>query len=62
VLLDPAENDKAFTLLTRLDEDERKRPCLSLRVGDMVLAPDRQGRRSNQRELKRGALNGVTKP
>jgi hypothetical protein len=51
------ENDKAFTLLNALDEDERKQAVLSYRVDDLVLGPGQAGKTIQPEGLKASALN-----
>jgi len=52
-----AENDKAFTLLDALDENQRKQAILNYRVGDLVLGPGQAGTVIQPEGLKASAMN-----
>jgi hypothetical protein len=51
------ENDKAFTLLNALDENERKQAILNYRVDDLVLGPGHIGETIAPEGLKASAMN-----
>ena len=51
------ENDKAFALLSALDEGQRKQAVLKYRVGDLVLGPGRDGETIQPEGLKVSAMN-----
>ncbi len=52
------ENDKAFALLSALDDAQRKQAILNYRIDDLVLGPGyMQGRRFQPEGLKASSLN-----
>jgi hypothetical protein len=51
------ENDKAFDLLSSLDEGQRRLAILSYRVGDLVLGPGHDGESVMPEGLKASAMN-----
>jgi hypothetical protein len=51
------ENDRAFTLLNGLDENQRKQAILNYQVGDLVLGPGQAGKTIQPEGLKASALN-----
>ena len=51
------ENDKAFALLSALDESQRKQAILSYKVADLVLGPGKDGKTIQPEGLKASAMN-----
>jgi hypothetical protein len=51
------ENDKAFALLSALDDSQRKQAILNYRVNDLVLGPGQAGVTIQPEGLKASALN-----
>jgi Protein of unknown function (DUF3500) len=51
------ENDKAFDLLTALDQNQRKQAILNYRVADLVLGPGHDGETIQPEGLKVSAMN-----
>jgi hypothetical protein len=51
------ESDKAFALLTALDEQRRKQAILSYRLADLVLGPGQDGKTIQPEGLKATAMN-----
>jgi hypothetical protein len=51
------ENDKAFTLLNALDENQLKQAILNYRVADLVLGPGQDGKTIQPEGLKASAMN-----
>jgi len=51
------ESDKAFALLTALDEGQKKQAILSFRVADLVLGPGQDGKTIQPEGLKASAMN-----
>ena len=51
------ESDKAFALLTSLDENQRKQAILSFRLADLVLGPGQDGKTIQPEGLKVSAMN-----
>ena len=52
------ETDKAFALLTSLDEAQRKQSVLGSRMADLVLGPGRDGQMIQPEGIKGSALTG----
>jgi hypothetical protein len=52
-----AESDKAFALLSALDEGQRKQAILSYRLADLVLGPGQDGKTIQPEGLKASAMN-----
>jgi hypothetical protein len=52
-----AESDKAFALLSALDESQRKQAILSYRLADLVLGPGQDGKTIQPEGLKATAMN-----
>jgi hypothetical protein len=51
------ESDKAFALLTALDDNQRKQAILSYRLADLVLGPGQDGKTVVPEGLKASAMN-----
>ena len=51
------ENDKAYTLLAALDENQRKQAILNYRVADLVLGPGQDGKKIQPEGLKASGMN-----
>jgi uncharacterized protein DUF3500 len=51
------ENDKAFALLSALDDGQRKQAILNYRVADLVLGPGQDGKTIQPEGLKASAMN-----
>lgn len=51
------ESDKAFALLTALDENQRKQAILSYRLADLVLGPGQDGKTMQPEGLKASSMN-----
>ena len=51
------ESDKAFALLTALDENQRKQAILGFRLADLVLGPGQDGKTIQPEGLKASAMN-----
>jgi hypothetical protein len=51
------ESDKAFALLSALDEPQRKQVILSYRLADLVLGPGQDGKTIQPEGLKASAMN-----
>lgn len=51
------ESDKAFALLSALDESQRKQAILTYRVADLVLGPGQDGKTIPPEGLKASAMN-----
>jgi hypothetical protein len=51
------ESDKAFALLTALDESQKKQAVLSYRLADLVLGPGQDGKTIQPEGLKGSAMN-----
>ena len=51
------ESDKAFALLTALDDNQRKQAILSYRLADLVLGPGEDGKTIVPEGLKASAMN-----
>jgi hypothetical protein len=52
-----AENDKAFTLVNALDEEQRKQAILNYKVADLVLGPGHDGKTIQPEGIKCSAMN-----
>jgi hypothetical protein len=52
-----AENDKAFTLLNALDDNQRKQAILNYKVADLVLGPGEDGKTIQPEGLKASQMN-----
>ena len=51
------ENDKAFALLSALDDGQRKQAILSYKIADLVLGPGKDGKTIQAEGLKASAMN-----
>ena len=51
------ESDKAFALLSALDENQRRQAILSYRLADLVLGPGKDGKTIQPEGLKASAMN-----
>ena len=51
------ESDKAFALLSALDENQRRQAILSYRLADLVLGPGQDGKTIQPEGLKASAMN-----
>jgi hypothetical protein len=56
-----AENDKAFTLMEALDEEQKRQAVLNYRIGDLVLGPGHDGETIVAEGLKASSMNAKQK-